>query len=273
MLDFRRSAGGVAANGRAPAPAPLIDARRIHVRAGGREIVAGIDLAVGEGEIVTVIGPNGAGKTTLVRAVLGLLEPSGGTVTRRPGLRVGYMPQRLAVDPTLPIPVNRFLALSAAAGPDRRRAVLDEVGARHLWDGALADLSGGEFQRVLLARALLRSPDLLVLDEPAQAIDVTGQAELHRMIGTIRDRRRCGVLLVSHDMHLVMSATDYVVCINTHLCCAGTPDAVSRDAGYLALFGEQVAASFAHYRHRHGHRHRLDGSVVAEAAETDRRHG
>ena len=252
---------------------PLVQARGLHVRAGVREVVSNVDLAISRGEIVTLIGPNGAGKTSVVRAILGLIEPSGGTIVRQPNLKIGYMPQRLAIDPTLPLPVNRFLALSGRAGGGRRRAVLEEVGATHVWDTPLADISGGEFQRVLLARALLREPDLLVLDEPAQAIDVNGQAELYEMIGTIRDRRVCGILLVSHDLHLVMSATDQVVCINTHLCCAGTPDTVSRDPSYLALFGDQVAANFALYQHHHDHHHNIDGSVVVDDAEAGREHG
>ena len=253
--------------------APLIDARGIHMRAGNREILSDINLAIGAGEIITLIGPNGAGKTTLIRTILGLMTPSAGTVTRRAGLRIGYMPQQVAVDPTLPLPVNRFLALSGRAGGGRRRAVLEEVGAAHVWDTALSDVSGGELQRVLLARALLREPDLLVLDEPAQGIDVTGQAALYEMIRSIRDRRNCGVLMVSHDLHLVMSATDHVVCINTHLCCAGAPATVSRDPSYLALFGEHVAANFALYQHHHDHQYDVDGSVVeVDGAAAAHRH-
>ena len=246
------------ANGR-----PLIEARGVNVRVGGRDIVTNIDLAIHSGEIVTLIGPNGAGKTTMIRIMLGLADPSSGTVERQAGVAIGYMPQQLPIDPTLPLPVSRFLSLSGRAGGGRRRSVLSEVGASHVWDTPLSDISGGELQRVLLARALLREPDLLVLDEPAQAIDVNGQAELYEMIAEIRDRRGCGILMVSHDLHLVMSATDRVVCINTHLCCAGEPDLVSRDPSYIALFGERVS-SFALYQHHHDHHHDLDGSVVTE---------
>lgn len=254
-----------------PRSEPLVDVRGLHVNQGARAILANVDLVVGSGEIVTLIGPNGAGKTTVIRAILGLIAPSAGTVQRRPGLRIGYMPQKLSIDPNLPLPVNRFLALSGRADGGRRRAVLEEVGAAHVWDTALAEISGGEFQRVLLARALLREPDLLILDEPAQAIDVNGQAALYEMIGTIRDQRTCGILMVSHDLHHVMAATDRVVCINTHLCCAGTPDSVSRDPSYLELFGEHVAASFALYQHHHDHHHDIDGSVVEGGA--DHHHG
>ena len=251
----------------------LIDVRGLHVHQGAREILTNVDLTIGTSEIVSLIGPNGAGKTTVIRAILGLVEPSAGVITRRPGLKIGYMPQRLTIDPTLPLPVSRFLALSGCAGGGRRRAVLAEVGAAHVWDTALSEISGGEFQRVLLARALLREPDLLILDEPAQAIDVNGQAALYEMIGTIRDRRACAVLMVSHDLHHVMAATDRVVCINTHLCCAGTPDTVSRDPSYLELFGEHVASSFALYKHHHDHHHDIDGSVIEENAAAEHQHG
>ena len=256
-----------------PGSAALIEVRGLHVRRDAREILSNVDLTIGTNEIVTLIGPNGAGKTTVIRAILGLVDPSAGTITRRQGLTIGYMPQKLAIDPTLPLPVSRFLALSGRAGGGRRRAVLAEVGASHVWDTALSEISGGEFQRVLLARALLREPDLLILDEPAQAIDVNGQAALYEMIGTIRDQRACGVLMVSHDLHHVMSATDRVVCINTHLCCAGTPDTVSRDPSYLELFGEHVASSFALYQHHHDHVHEIDGSVVEEGAAAGHQHG
>lgn len=242
---------------------PLVEARAIHVQAGNREIVNNVDLAIYAGEIVALIGPNGAGKTTMIRAILGLTEPNSGEVRRQANLAIGYMPQRLPIDPTLPLPVSRFLALSGHAGGGRRRAVLTEVGASHVWDTPLSEISGGELQRVLLARALLREPDLLVLDEPAQAIDVNGQAELYEMITQIRDRRGCGILMVSHDLHLVMSATDRVVCINTHLCCAGEPELVSRDPSYIALFGERVS-SFALYQHHHDHHHDIDGTVIPE---------
>jgi zinc transport system ATP-binding protein len=240
----------------AGAGAPLVEARGLSVHAGGHALLHGVELVVRGGEIVTVIGPNGAGKTTLVRALLGILRPSAGAVWRRPGLRVGYLPQRLHVDPTLPLTVRRFLTLSRLARRAAVGAVLEEVGARHLEHAQLSELSGGEFQRVLMARALVGDPELLILDEPVQGVDVAGQAELYRLIAEIRRARGCGVLLISHDLHLVMSATDRVVCLNRHICCAGQPDAVLRDPAYLTLIGPSAAESLAVYAHARTHDHR-----------------
>ena len=243
----------------------LIQASGISVTRGGKEILSNVGAIVRAGEVVTLIGPNGAGKTTVVRIILGLMKADRGTVIRRPGLVVGYMPQRLTIDPTLPLTVGRFLALGAKRGGhagSRSAAALDEVGAGAIMDTPLHDVSGGEFQRIILARALLRDPDLLVLDEPSQGIDVNGQAELYQLITRIRDRRGCGVLMVSHDLHLVMAETDQVICLNHHVCCAGHPETVTADPNYIALFGKQVASTLAVYHHHHDHTHDADGKVV-----------
>ncbi len=257
----------------APPGAVLAEACGVDVRIGAKAILSGADLRVRAGEIVTLIGPNGAGKTTFLRVILGLQRPRRGRVFRRPGLRVGYVPQRLALDATLPLTVERFLALGAGRGgregAARRAAILDAVGAAQVLASPVRDISGGELQRVLLARALLRDPDLLVLDEPVQGVDVSGQADLYGLIGRIRDERGCGVLLVSHDLHLVMAAADQVICLNHHVCCAGRPEAVTRDPAYLALFGEHVARQFAVYHHDHDHRHGTDGAVLPLAPEPD----
>ncbi len=248
----------------------LIQASGINVTRGGKEILSNVGTIVRAGEVVTLIGPNGAGKTTVVRVILGLMKADKGTVIRRPGLVIGYMPQRLTIDPTLPLTVERFLALGAKRGGghtgSRAAAVLDEVGAGAVMDTPLHDVSGGEFQRILLARALLRDPNLLVLDEPSQGIDLNGQAELYRLITRIRDRRGCGVLMVSHDLHLVMAETDQVICLNHHVCCAGHPETVTNDPNYIALFGKQVASTLAVYHHHHDHIHGADGKVVSLAA-------
>ncbi len=244
----------------------LIEAESLSVTRRGKEILSNAGVRVRAGEIVTLIGPNGAGKTTVVRIVLGLMKADRGEVFRRPGLVVGYMPQRLHIDPTLPLTVGRFLALGAERGrartPDQTAGVLEEVGAGTIMDTPLEAVSGGEFQRVLLARALLRNPDLLVLDEPSQGIDVTGQADLFGLITRIRDQRGCGVLMVSHDLHLVMAQTDEVICLNHHVCCAGHPETVANDPSYIELFGKQVADSLAVYHHHHDHAHDADGRVV-----------
>jgi len=244
-----------------PEPGPLITARQLGVRRGGRQILQGADLTLEQGKIVTLIGPNGAGKTTLVRCVLGLIQPDEGELIKRPGLRVGYMPQRLHIDPSLPLTVARFLVLGG-----KPRIPLEEVltltGIEHLVRASMSHLSGGETQRVLLARALLRDPNLLVLDEPVQGVDVTGQEALYQLINDIRRERECGVLLVSHDLHLVMATTDTVICLNQHVCCHGHPEQVSNDPAYLALFGESARPIVAPYTHRHDHRHDDHGNVI-----------
>lgn len=264
---------------------PLIAARGLRVTLGGRMLLDGIELAVGAGEIVTLIGPNGAGKTTLLRTLLGLVVPAAGVVERRPGLRVGYMPQRMPLDPGLPLPVWRLMTLTgdsgarAIFGARRRRmesvieAALAETGVAHLISSPVATLSGGELQRVLLARALLRDPDLLALDEPVQGVDFAGEAALYDLIGDIRARRGCGVLMISHDLHVVMAATDRVVCLNHHVCCAGTPEAVSRHPEYVRLFGSRAAAALAVYAHHHDHRHDLAGAVMHGPVAPRRRNG
>ena len=243
----------------------LIRLEQVAVTLSGQNVLDNIQLSVRPGEIVTLIGPNGAGKTTLVRAVLGLLKPDSGTVWRKPKLRIGYMPQKLHVDQTLPLSVLRFLRL--VPGVDRAAAMtaLEEVGAEKVIDSPLQGISGGEMQRVLLARALLREPELLVLDEPVQGVDVAGQAELYSLITRLRDRHRCGVLMVSHDLHLVMSTTDQVVCLNRHVCCSGHPEQVSHDPAFVELFGKN-AQSLAIYHHHHDHAHDLHGEVVSDAS-------
>ncbi len=243
--------------------APLVEARGVELVLGGRRILHHVDLTVQRGRIVTLIGPNGAGKTCLVRVLLGLLTQTGGRVARAPGLKVGYMPQRVLVDEVLPITVGRFLTLGGRAGRRRQREVLEETGVAHLMDQPIQSVSGGEMQRVLLARALLREPDLLVLDEPAQGVDVGGQGEVFRLIAGLRERYGCGVLLVSHELHLVMAAADAVVCLNQHVCCTGRPEAVSHHPEYLKLFGDPTEArGLAVYAHDHDHRHDLHGRVV-----------
>lgn len=242
--------------------APLLEARGVRKRFDGRAVLEAVDLAVAPGEIVTLVGLNGAGKTTLLRIVLGLVKPDGGAVRLRPGLRIGYMPQRLAVDPVLPLTVRRFLTLGGLAPRAALEAVLREVDAARVLDSPFQRISGGEAQRVMLARALLRAPDLLVLDEPVQGVDMAGRSSLYETIRRIRDARGCGVLMVSHDLHLVMAATDRVVCLNHHVCCSGSPEDVSRHPEYLALFGRQIAKELAIYTHAHDHRHDAAGNVV-----------
>lgn len=249
-------------------PDLLIHGQGLGVRRAGRDLLIDADLILEAGKIVTLIGPNGAGKTTLVRTILGLMKPDRGTLHRRPGLRIGYMPQKIHIDPSLPLSVKRFLTLGGTP-----RMALSEVlaltGIAHLHNARLQSLSGGETQRVLLARALLRDPDLLVLDEPVQGVDVRGQAALYELINTIRLRQGCGVLLVSHDLHLVMANTDTVVCLNQHVCCHGRPEEVTTDPAYLELFGDTLAPQVALYTHHHDHHHDVHGNIVPEGSRPD----
>lgn len=227
-----------------------------------RQILSGVDLTVNRGEIVTLIGLNGSGKSTLARILLGLLKPAAGQVWRAAGLRCGYVPQALAIDPAMPMTLRRFLTLGGKVADDALSTTLAEVGLPDQLEAQMARLSGGELHRAMLARALLRRPDFLVLDEPMSGVDVSGQGQLYQLIEAIRDTYHCGVLLISHDLHVVMAATDRVVCLNRHICCTGRPDAIVGDPEFRALFGAAVADRLAFYHHHHDHAHDPDGGVV-----------
>jgi zinc transport system ATP-binding protein len=256
----------------------VVEVRGAGVRRQGRWLVEGVDLAIRRGEIVTLIGPNGSGKSTTAKLVTGVLKPDIGTVTRQPGLTVGYVPQKLSIDWTLPLSVRRLLTLTGHHEPAAVDAALAAVGITHLARDAVQHLSGGEFQRALLARAMIRRPDLLVLDEPVQGVDFSGEVALYDLIKQIRDETQCAVLLISHDLHVVMAETDTVICLNGHVCCRGTPDLVARSPEYLELFGARAAATLAIYQHHHDHTHLPDGRVreadgrVVEAHEHEHEH-
>lgn len=242
----------------------LLQVCNVNKSFGGRQILQNIDLLVSRGKILTLIGPNGAGKTTLVRIVLGLMQADAGTIVKAPSLSIGYMPQKLLIDSTMPITVSGFLRLAQATTAKSIIEKLDLLQVGHIREHQLRAISGGELQRVLLARALLRQPQLLILDEPAQGVDVGGQAELYQLISQISSKQNCGVLMISHDLHLVMSATDEVVCLNHHICCHGKPEQVSNDPAYHTLFGNTAAKNLAVYTHRHNHSHDIDGNIVHE---------
>ncbi|WP_298294094.1 ATP-binding cassette domain-containing protein [Thiomonas sp.] len=242
----------------------------ISLQRNGALLLDAVSLQIFPRQIVTLIGPNGAGKTTLVRVLLRLLQPDSGSVWQRDGLVIGYVPQRFSPPANLPLDVDGFLRLAGRSTPQQRQQALAEIGVAHLRHRPLRTLSGGEMQRVLLARALLRRPALLVLDEPAQGLDVHGQQELYALIRRLRDDTGCAVLMVSHDLHLVMAATDQVVCLERHICCVGRPQDVSAHPDYLRLFGADVAG-MAPYRHEHRDpMHDVHGDVVPRAQP---RHG
>ncbi|WP_339057213.1 zinc ABC transporter ATP-binding protein ZnuC [Candidatus Regiella endosymbiont of Tuberolachnus salignus] len=229
----------------------LIMLNNISVTLGEKRVLSDISLCLQSGQLLTLLGPNGAGKSTLVRVVLGLLAPTSGTLTRKPALRIGYVPQKLYLDASLPLTVNRFMSLQAKSQSADILSALNRVQALHLLESPMQKLSGGESQRVLLARALLNKPQLLVLDEPTQGVDINGQLALYDLIEQLRMELGCALLMVSHDLHLVMAKTDEVLCLNQHICCSGTPEAVSMHPEFIAMFGKSGAEQLAIYRHNH----------------------
>lgn len=254
-------------------PDPVVTLKNAGVFRDQRWLVRGVDLTVGRGEIVTLIGPNGSGKSTTAKAALGLLPLDEGKVSRADRIRIGYVPQKLSVDWTLPLTVDRLLRLTGPISKTDAEDALARVGIPHLARAEVRNLSGGEFQRALLARAIARKPDLLVLDEPLQGVDFSGQVALYDLIAHIRDEVGCGILMISHDLHVVMAATDSVICLNGHVCCHGAPQVVAEDPEYRRLFGDRAAATLAVYKHQHDHTHLPDGRVRhADGSVTDHCH-
>lgn len=234
---------------------PLIAAEHICVRFGEEEVLHDISLQVQPGEIVTILGPNGSGKSTLLRALLGIVPVAEGRMTRLPGLKIGYVPQRLMIDRTLPITVRRFLSLPIRVTDQAAEEALARVGMAGQGAEQMTTLSGGQLQRVLLARALLGTPQLLMLDEPTSGLDQPGEAAFYRLIEEVRAQTGAAVLMISHDLHVVMAASDRVICLNGHICCEGTPRVVSNAPEYRALFGLGTQGALALYRHEHDHAH------------------
>ena len=233
----------------------LIAAEHVCVRFGADEVLHDISLQVAAGEIVTILGPNGSGKSTLLRALLGILPVAEGRILRQAGLRIGYVPQRLMVDKTMPITVRRFMSLPSRVTDAEAAEVLARVGMAGHGRDQMSALSGGQLQRVLLARALLGQPQLLMLDEPTQGLDQHGEAAFYQLIEEVRTATGAAVLMISHDLHVVMAASDRVICLNGHICCEGTPRVVSTAPEYRALFGLGTEGALALYRHEHDHDH------------------
>jgi len=260
----------------------ILSADNIVLKHHDRTVLDHISLAIHEKEIVTVIGPNGCGKSTLMKVLLGLIDADSGKVWQQKNLRIGYVPQKLQLDERMPLTVLDFLKLVPKTKLQTIESWLDRLSIQRLAQQPVQKLSGGEWQRVLLVRALLTRPDILVLDEPVQGVDVQGQMELYTLLPQLRDELGCAILMVSHDLHLVMAATDNVICLNGHVCCSGHPDDVAIDPAFNHLFGEAqrtgVTPPIAHYTHHHDHKHHSDGHIEstgsccgADSKEKDKR--
>ncbi|MEM9393312.1 MAG: metal ABC transporter ATP-binding protein [Pseudomonadota bacterium] len=245
----------------------LISVENLGVAYGAKVVLRNVALKLDAGEIVTIVGPNGSGKTSLLRAIIGAVTPATGEISRQTGLKIGYVPQRLHIDPTLPITVGRFLRLTDTVTKAECKAALDAAGAPDLLPRQMSQLSGGQFQRVLLARALINTPDVLLLDEATQGLDQLGSAAFYNQIETVRRETGCAILMISHELHVVMSASDRVICLNGHVCCEGTPAVVASAPEYRALFGSGTGGALALYRHEHDHGHDHDQLHSHEAAE------
>ena len=233
----------------------LMSAEGIGVQYGARRVLQHMNFSIDAGEVVTIVGPNGAGKSVFLRVLIGAEQPSEGRVNRTHGLAIGYVPQRLSIGQTMPMSVARFLALSGSQNASQNQAMLARVGIPDRAKEQMASLSGGEFQRVLLAHALLGEPQVLILDEPTQGLDQPAVAAFYRLIEEVRDERGCAILMVSHDLNVVMRRSDRVICLNGHICCEGTPSDVSLAPEYQALFGVDNEGALALYHHEHDHTH------------------
>ena len=236
----------------------LIEITKLNVRYGSKPVLQNMNLSLADGEIVTIVGPNGSGKTTLFKAIIGTAPISTGKVKLRSNLKIGYVPQQLIIDQSLPITVERFLKVAQKTNANALEKALNLVGVEDILKFQMSNLSGGELQRVLLARALIGEPDVLLLDEATRGLDQPGVATFYRKVDDIRKNTDCAVLMISHDLHVVMSASDRVICLNGHICCEGAPDSVASSPEYKALFGSDVDGTFALYRHHHDHSHHSD---------------
>jgi zinc transport system ATP-binding protein len=240
----------------------IASCENIYLNRSGINVLENVSFGIGKGEIVTLVGPNGSGKTTILKILLSLIEPNSGSVKKEKDLIIGYMPQKISVERIMPITVRRFLRLNGVnrslRGIDKVEIIAHDLGIGKLLQKQIHEISGGEMQRVLLARALLLQPDLLALDEPTQGLDVQGQEEFYRIIESVKNKYNCGVIMVSHDLHVVMAKTDRVICLNRHICCEGRPEDISHHPEYLSLFGKkEIGDKFAIYPHKHDHSHNI----------------
>ncbi|WP_439236362.1 zinc ABC transporter ATP-binding protein ZnuC [Lonepinella koalarum] len=251
---------------------PLVALNNINVTFFQKVALQNINLRIYPNSVMTIVGPNGGGKSTLLKVLLKLLTPTSGDVVYSKNLRIGYVPQKIHLDPSLPITVEKFLLLKKGITKNDMQQALELLSVSHLIKNSMQKLSGGEMQRVLIARAILNKPNLLVLDEPTQGVDINGQVELYQLIKQTREKLNCAILMVSHDLHIVMADTNEVLCVNHHICCAGTPEAVSNDPKFIHFFGDQFAKNIAVYTHHHNHQHNIHGDVCCQDDQTCAEH-
>ena len=245
---------------------PLVELKNINVKYGQHVALSNINLTVYPNSIITIVGPNGGGKSTLLKVLLKLQQPTSGQVIYNKHIRIGYVPQKIHLDHNLPITVEKFLSLKKGIGQQDIQDAMTRLSITHLMHNSMQKLSGGEMQRVLLARAMLNKPNLLVLDEPTQGVDMTGQAELYQLINQTQKQLNCAILMVSHDLHIVMEDSKEVLCINQHICCAGTPESLSNDPTFMRLWGNQISQNMGFYTHHHNHHHNMHGDVCSCSA-------
>ena len=239
----------------------LVKLENAGVHRSSKWLVRRISFEINQGQIVTLIGPNGSGKTTTAKMILNILNTDEGLVTGN-AKKMAYVPQKISIDWTMPLRVIDFMKLTSNLNNNQVNESLTMTGVDKLLYNQINSLSGGEFQRVLIARAIAKKPDLLVLDEPVQGVDFNGEIALYNLIKEISISLNCGILLISHDMHFVMSTTNHVICLNGHICCSGTPGSVVKNPEYIKLFGEHNSETLSYYQHNHDHSHNHDGSVA-----------
>ena len=247
----------------------LVEMINVGIKRQNKWLVKDISLEVNRGEILTLIGPNGSGKTTTIKLVSGILMPDEGTINSQKDIKLSYVPQNINVDWTIPIDVEYFMRLTNSIDKKNILKSLNLAGVDHLINEQIQTLTGGEFQRVLISLAIAREPDLLILDEPLQGLDYNGEKLLYNLINKIKDEIKCGIILVSHNLHMVMATTDHVICLNGHICCSGTPDIVSQSKEYIELFGTRQFEGLAFYTHKHNHKHKTDGSLIENSKDVD----
>lgn len=257
----------------------LASMKDVGVKRAKRWLIRHVDIDIEPGEIITIVGPNGSGKSTTLKALGGIVSPDEGSVEINRNMPIGYVPQSLNIEPTLPLDVSRLIKLGNKSGLNKINPLLEKLQIDHLVNVQVSSLSGGELQRVMLVRAMLGQPELLILDEPAQGVDFSGQTQIYEYLRTFREDTGAAILLVSHDLHLVMAATDRVICMNGHICCSGTPQSVSENPQYLEMLGPHASKSLAVYHHSHDHIHlpdgrvkHLDGSITTDCHPNDGHH-